>query len=120
MTTPTDKTVWYVNTVTDKNGNFLSPQLVPYKVIFEGIKEGCSLPSISVIEPITGVRINSSLDFYHESEEDAWESIVDDLNHTLLDKESELAELQQEIKVLKKYQDDLDGFITQYYEDRRR
>jgi|DEB19_MinimDraft_2_1074335.scaffolds.fasta_scaffold03383_1 hypothetical protein len=120
MNKPTDKTVWYVNIVTDKEGNFLCPQLVPYKVLFGGIKEGCSLPSISVIEPTTGVRINSSLDFYHESEEDAWESIVVDLNNTLLDKESELADLQRELEILKKYQDDLDGFITQYYEDRRR
>ena len=115
MTTPSNKTVWHTNTVKDKDGNFLSPKLLPYKVIFEGIQEGCSLPTLIVIEPSTGMRINTSLDFYHQTEEDAWDSIQDEVNNEVFDLEQEIESLRKELALLEKYQEDLGTFREDYF-----
>lgn len=107
MDKPVPRKVYYDKAIYDEGGNFVKYEVEAHLLIREGVLEGCTLPTISVVDPSTGKTYQSSLDFYHETEEDAWEAIQTELSHEILDKESEIEALQRELQALKDYQNTL-------------
>lgn len=107
MNKPVPRNVYYDKAIYDKRGNFVKYEVEAHLLIREGVLEGCTLPTVSVIDPVTGRVSRNDLNFYHETEEDAWEAIQTELNHEILDKESEIEALQRELQALKDYQNTL-------------
>lgn len=107
MDKPVPRNVYYDKAIYDKRGNFVKYEVEAHLLIREGVLEGCTLPTVSVIDPVTGRVSRNDLNFYHETEEDAWEAIQTELSHEILDKESEIEALQRELQALKDYQNTL-------------
>lgn len=98
--------LWYIATVLDASHNFVAYEVQKHICIREGILEGCTAPSITIKDQL-GKTAHSSLDMYHETEEDAWDAINLDLASEIMDKESEIESLQRELQALKDYQSSL-------------
>lgn len=98
--------LWYVNVVVDDNDNFVAYEVQEHTCIREGVLEGCSLPTITTRDPLGRVA-NSSLDMFHETEEDAWDTIKMDVASEIMDLESEIEYLQKHLLALNKYQESL-------------
>lgn len=101
--TPTKK-VFDIETVTDAYGNLVKYEVIPYLVLREGIKEGCTLPTVTLRDPRTNRVFDSSLENYSESAEEAWDAIKLDLASEIMDLESDIDSLQLRLKALLAYQ----------------
>lgn len=106
MTNKIPRPLWYVNVVVDDNDNFVAYEVQKHTCIRESVLEGCSLPTITTRDPLGRVA-NSSLDMFHETEEEAWDTIKMDVASEIMDKESEIESLQRELQALKDYQSSL-------------
>lgn len=84
------------------NDSFSHAKVNPVTIIRDGILPGCSAPSITIRNHL-GQTYLSSRKNYFETEEAAWDSVIDGLKRTIENNERERASLMQENAKIQAY-----------------
>jgi hypothetical protein len=95
------KTLYEVNWHS-KNDKFTHITVTPITVLWEGIREGCSAPSITANDASNNTFFGSADNFF-ESEVEAWAHAKQDLAATLSANEQVIRELEAENVTIRDY-----------------